>query len=481
MNNFNTILGSWTPVIGVEIHLQLLTKTKMFSSCAWDYNESPNTLTCPVTMAYPGTLPIINKEAVIKAVMVGKALNCDINNFSEFSRKHYFYPDLPKGYQISQYDKPICGKGFLEVDLDNSSHTINITRAHLEEDSGKMLHGADNISYIDYNRSGAPLIEIVTEPDFRSPELVVAFLKKMKNQLEYIGVSDCDMEKGNLRVDLNVSVMKKNSTNFGVRREVKNLNSFRSVDRAIRYEVEEQVKMLTNNLEIQQSTLIWDEGKNETKVIRVKEDANDYRYFPEPDLPPLTLSHDMIKNILIDMPELPDQKSKRFKDEYNINNEDLKFLMSTKQISEYFEKAAKIFDKYSMIVNWIRVYIMQIVNRDKIEIENFSITPERLVEILELLSKDIITKESAKKVFDEMIGNNKMASNIVEELGLNLSNDEDELEVIIKNVLSDNPAELDRLKNGEDKLIKFFMGLVMRETKGKYPPKSIIDILNKSI
>ena len=275
--------------------------------------------------------------------------------------------------------------------------------------------------------------------------------------------------------------MKKNSTNFGVRREVKNLNSFRSVDRAIRYEVEEQVKMLTNNLEIQQSTLIWDEGKNETKVIRVKEDANDYRYFPEPDLPPLTLSDDMIKNILIDMPELPDQKSKRFKDEYNINNEDLKFLISTKQISEYFEKAAKIFDKYSMIVNWIRVYIMQIVNRDKIEIENFSITPERLVEILELLSKDIITKESAKKVFDEMIGNNKMASNIVEELGLNLSNDEDELEVIIKNVLSDNPAELDRLKNGEDKLIKFFMGLVMRETKGKYPPKSIIDILNKSI
>ena len=481
MSDYKTLLSEWTPVIGVEIHVQLLTKTKMFSACAWNSGESPNTLTCPVTMAYPGTLPVINKEAVNKAVMVGKALNCAINNYSEFSRKHYFYPDLPKGYQISQFDKPICGAGYLEVDLDNALHSINITRAHLEEDSGKFLHGADNTSFIDYNRAGAPLIEIVTEPDFRGPELVVAFLKQLKNQLEYIDVSDCDMEKGNLRVDLNVSVMKKGSKEFGVRREVKNLNSFKSVDKAIRYEVEQQVQIIESGESVKQSTLIWNEDQGQTKVMRVKEDANDYRYFPEPDLPPLKLSGEMIDNISNNMPELPNQKLARFKEQYKIAVDDLKFLISSKNIANYFEETAERSDKHALIANWIRVYVMQVLNRDKIDILDFSITPVRLAQIIELLSDNKITKENAKKVFDMMISDNRSASDITQDMGLGLSVNEDELESIIQSVLSDNPNEFERLKNGEDKLIKFFMGLVMRETKGKYPPNIIIEILNKSI
>ncbi len=481
MSNFNILLSEWTPVIGVEIHVQLLTKTKMFSSCAWDYNESPNTLTCPVTMAYPGTLPTINMEAVNKAVMIGKALNCVVNKFSEFSRKHYFYPDLPKGYQISQNDMPICGKGVLEVKLGDRQHFINITRAHLEEDSGKMLHGADNTSYIDYNRSGAPLIEIVTEPDFRSPELVVAFLKKLKNQLEYIDVSDCDMEKGNLRVDLNVSVMRSDSKEFGVRREVKNLNSFRSVDRAIRYEFEEQVRIIESKEKVKQSTLIWDETQNKTKIMRSKENANDYRYFPEPDLPALKLSNEMIEQVLSNMPELPDKKIQRFKKEYDIGDDDLDFLVSSKYIADYFEKATKYSKEYSMIVNWIRIHIMEVVNREKINIMDFPISSERLVEIVDLLSENKITKENAKRLFDVMISDDRKAYEIVDEMGLGLSNDQEELKRIVRSVLFDNPNELERLQNGEKKLIKFFMGLVMRETKGKYPPNTIIDLLNNSI
>ena len=481
MSNYTTLLSDWVPVIGVEIHVQLLTKTKMFSACAWNSGESPNTLTCPLTMAYPGTLPVVNKEAVNKAVMVGKALNCIINNYSEFSRKHYFYPDLPKGYQISQFDKPICGKGYLEVDLDNALHSINITRAHLEEDSGKFLHGVDNTSFIDYNRAGAPLIEIVTDPDFRGPELVVAFLKQLKNQLEYIDVSDCDMEKGNLRVDLNVSVMKKGSKEFGVRREVKNLNSFKAVDKAIRYEVEEQVQIIESGQSIKQSTLIWNENQGQTKVMRVKEDANDYRYFPEPDLPPLSLSSEIIDAISKSMPELPNQKLERFRGQYNISDDDLKFLISNKNMADYFEEVAKNSKEYNMIINWIRVYVMQVLNRDKIDIANFSITPLRLAGIIELLSTDKITKDNAKKVFDAMLLDQRLASDIVNDMGMGLSVDKDELESIILNILSDNPAELDRLKNGEDKLIKFFMGLVMRETKGKYPPNIIIELLNKNI
>ena len=481
MNNYKSITSNWQPVIGVEIHVQLQTETKMFSPCKWQYGEPPNTLTCPVTMAYPGTLPIINKKAVNSAIMIGHALNCKINRYSEFSRKHYFYPDLPKGYQISQFDKPICGKGNLNVEFNNKNYNIAITRAHLEEDAGKLIHSLENTSLVDYNRSGAPLIEIVTEPDFRQPEVVIAFLKALKNTIEYIGVSDCDMEKGNLRVDLNVSIMKKDDLEFGIRREIKNLNSFRSVNKAIQYEVVEQAKILESGNKVKQSTMIWNENKNKTIVTRKKEDAHDYRYFPEPDLPPLIISDDEIRIILESMPELPREKSLRFKEEFNLNDYDIEFLISDKSIATYFENTLDYTTDTIQVLNWLKTHIMQVLNREKISICDFPIKPERLCQLLDLLNQQKITNDNAKKVFDVMLSNQKSPVDIISNMNLEILTDSKELSEIIKEVFNKNSNEYNRLKNGEDKLVKFFMGQVMRETKGKYPPYIIIKTLKDNI
>ena len=479
MSRYESAILNWQPVIGLEIHVQLSTDTKMFSACEWGYGKSPNTLVCPLTMAYPGTLPIINKKAVEKAVVIGKALNCKINNYSEFSRKHYFYPDLPKGYQISQYDKPICGKGFLNVKVDSEIYKINITRAHLEEDSGKLMHSEEKVSLVDYNRSGTPLIEIVTEPDFSEPRLVDAFLKTLKNRIEYVGGSDCDMEKGNLRVDLNVSIMEKGSSTFGVRREIKNLNSFRSIGKAIKYEIAEQAKIIESGGAVKQSTMIWSEIENRTKVTREKEDAHDYRYFPEPDLAPLRISNAEIEKILEQMPELPDQLASRLKNSYDLNSDDVLFLVSDKNIANYYEAVLEEINEPVLVLNWIKVNVMKILNRDKMDILQFTITPFRLAELLTLLIEGKITKDNASKVFDVMLDSSKNALDIMNSLKLNVSTNQDNLSSIINKTVDSFPNELGRLKNGEKKLIKFFMGQVMKETKGKYPPALIIDMLNK--
>ena len=479
MSSYESAILNWQPIIGLEIHVQLSTNTKMFSSCEWEYGKSPNTLVCPLTMAYPGTLPVINKKAVENAVIIGKALNCKINNYSEFSRKHYFYPDLPKGYQISQYDKPICGVGFLDIELESEVYKINITRAHLEEDAGKLLHNDGPDSLVDYNRSGTPLIEIVTEPDFREPKLVDAFLKTLKNRIEYVGVSDCDMEKGNLRVDLNVSIMKKGSSEFGTRREIKNLNSFRSISKAIKYEVAAQARILESGGIVRQSTMIWNENENKTKVTREKEDAHDYRYFPEPDLAPLNISDSEIEQILKNMPELPDELASRLKNKYNLDNKDVLFLISDKNIANYYESILKEIDEPRLALNWIKVNVMEVLNRDKINISNFKISPFRLSELLSLLKNKKITKDNANKIFEAMIDSNESALDLMNHLNLDVSTNEDDLNLIVKDTLNKFPDELRRLNNGEKKLIKFFMGQVMKETKGKYPPDLIIDILNK--
>ena len=479
-SNYDSVVLDWQPVIGLEVHVQLSTNTKMFSACEWGYGNSPNTLTCPLTMAYPGTLPVINKKAVENAIIIGKTLNCKINNYSEFSRKHYFYPDLPKGYQISQYDKPICGAGYLEIKDKLGVHKVNITRAHLEEDAGKLLHDEEGGgSLVDYNRSGAPLIEIVTEPDFREPQLVDRFLKTLKNYIEYAGVSDCNMEKGNLRVDLNVSIMKKGASKFGIRREIKNLNSFRSINRAIRYEVEEQAKILESGGSIKQSTMIWNENENRTRVTREKEDAHDYRYFPDPDLPPLYISDSKINQILEKMPEMPDQLVVRFKELYNLKDEDLLFLVSDKNIVSYFEDTLKYVDAPALVLNWIRVNIMEIINKDKINISEFSISPDRLAELLKLFNEKKITKESTNEIFKSMLSTDQSAFDIMKELNLEVLTNQSDLNGIVQETVQKFPNELDRLRNGEDKLIKFFMGQVMKETKGKYPPNMIIQILKE--
>ncbi len=475
MNEYNEIVKTYQPVIGLEIHVQLSTKTKMFSACKWGYGESPNTLICPLTMAFPGTLPVINEKAVEKAIMIGKALNCKINNYSEFSRKHYFYPDLPKGYQISQFDKPICGKGYLDVKINSDIERVNITRAHLEEDAGKLMHSDDKFSLVDYNRSGAPLIEIVTEPDFRDPELVNLFLKKLKKNIEYIGVSDCNMEKGNLRVDLNVSVMKKNSTNFGIRREIKNLNSFRSINKAIKYEVQKQVQIIESGMKIKQSTMIWDESTNSTHTTREKEDAHDYRYFPEPDLSPLELSDKKIDSIIAKMPELPDQLAERLKLNYNLNEESISFLLLDKYIASYFEEVIKIINKPILVIKWIKSNVMQVLNREKITINQFSIIPADFAELMQLIDSNQVTKGNATKIFDFMLNSDLKPLKIMSNLGLEIATDNKQLNEVIKVIFKKFPDEFCRFKSGENKLIKFFMGQVMKETKGKYPPKSIME------
>tara|TARA_Y100000996_G_scaffold121156_1_gene90803 strand:- start:2442 stop:3893 length:1452 start_codon:yes stop_codon:yes gene_type:complete len=479
MGDYKNLITKWQPVIGLEIHLQLSTKTKMFSSCEWGYGKSPNSLTCPLTMAYPGTLPVVNQKAVEKAVMVGKALNCKINNYSQFSRKHYFYPDLPKGYQISQYDKPICGMGYLDIENNSKMDRINITRAHLEEDAGKFLHSDENVSLIDYNRAGAPLVEIVTEPEFRDPELVDSFLKTLKNRMEFIGVSDCNMEKGNFRIDLNVSIMRVGESNFGVRREIKNLNSFRSVNKAIKYEVKKQAEIIESGRLVKQSTMIWDESTNSTKITREKEDAHDYRYFPEPDLDPLYLSESTIKRIIKNMPELPDELALRLKKKYKISSEGVSFLVSDKYVAIYFEQVLEYITEPNLVLNWIKTNIMKILNRDKITIQQFYISPEKLGQLLDLLNSKRITKESANKIFDLMLLDDVSAIDLMNDNNLEVSTNEDELHAIIKNVIEIFPKEHDRYKNGEEKLIKFFMGQSMKKTKGKYPPNLIIEELNK--
>ena len=475
MNEYNEIVKTYQPVIGLEIHVQLSTKTKMFSACKWGYGESPNTLICPLTMAFPGTLPVINEKAVEKAIMIGKALNCKINNYSEFSRKHYFYPDLPKGYQISQFDKPICGKGYLDVKINSDIERVNITRAHLEEDAGKLIHSDDKYSLVDYNRSGAPLIEIVTEPDFRDPELVNLFLKKLKKNIEYIGASDCNMEKGNLRVDLNVSVMKKSSTNFGNRREIKNLNSFKSINKAIKYEVQKQVQIIESGMEVKQSTMIWDESTNSTHTTREKEDAHDYRYFPEPDLSPLELSDKKIDSIIAKMPELPDQLADRLKLNYNLNEESISFLLSDKYIASYFEEVVDIINKPILVIKWIKSNVMQVLNREKITINQFSIIPTDFAELMQLIDSNQITKGNAIKIFDLMLNSDLKPSKLMFNLGLEIETDNKQLNETINLIFEKFPDEFSRFKSGEKKLIKFFMGQVMKETKGKYPPKSILE------
>ena len=386
---------------------------------------------------------------------------------------------MPKGYQISQYDKPICGVGFLNIELESKIYKINITRAHLEEDAGKLLHSDDQDSLVDYNRSGTPLVEIVTEPDFTEPKLVDAFLKTLKNRIEYVGVSDCDMEKGNLRVDLNVSIMKKGSSEFGTRREIKNLNSFRSISKAIKYEVAEQARILESGGIVRQSTMIWNENENKTKVTREKEDAHDYRYFPEPDLAPLSISDSEIEEILKKMPELPDELAARLKNKYNLDNKDVLFLISDKNIASYYESILKEINEPRLALNWIKVNVMEVLNRDKINISNFKISPFRLSELLSLLKNKKITKDNANKIFEAMIDSNESALDLMNRLSLDVSTNEDDLNLIVKDTLNKFPDELRRLNNGEKKLIKFFMGQVMKETKGKYPPALIIDILNK--
>ena len=471
----------WKLTVGLEVHIQLSTKSKMFCKCPSVYGAPPNSLTCPICLGLPGALPAINQEAVNMAIKLGHALNFTINQNNEFSRKNYYYPDLPKGYQITQFDKPICENGRINIINKDTSHTIDITRAHMEEDSGKLIHHSDSFSCIDLNRAGAPLIEIVSEPQIHSSEDARLYLEKLKQTVQYINISDCDMEKGNLRVDINVSVSKKGSSKLGIRREIKNLNSFKSVQKAINYEYKEQVRLIESGQKIKQSTLSWDEKNNKTKVLRKKEDAHDYRYFPEPDLPKLKLSNKNIDYIKEQLPELPKYKFDRFLKSYKLKEQDLNIIISDLDLANYFESLVKLTELPQITANWILVEMLRYTKEKNIQINSFPISQKRMAELIILYSKNELTNTNAKKIFNFMLTSDKGPGELMIEKGLKVVNDDNFIEDAVKNVFDKNPNEFTRLKSGELKLVGFFMGQVMKEVKGKADPKSIQEFINKYI
>tara|TARA_B100000674_G_C37885216_1_gene936317 strand:- start:320 stop:1576 length:1257 start_codon:yes stop_codon:yes gene_type:complete len=415
------------------------------------------------------------------ALKLSHALNFNVNHHTSFSRKNYFYPDLPKGYQISQFNDPICFDGYLNIEENDKIIKIGITRAHLEEDSGKLIHHSDDYSFIDLNRAGSPLIEIVSEPQIHSSEQAKLYLEKLKQIIKYLDISDCDMEKGNLRVDLNVSVKKKNETNLGTRREVKNLNSFKSVQKAIEYEFKEQIKIIESGNEVEQLTLTWDEKNNFTKVLRKKEDAHDYRYFPEPDLPHLKISDSKISQIGDKMPELPDDKYERFKNIYNLKPQDLKILISELDWANYFESLVNLTDLPKHTSNWVLGEILSYTKKNNLSINDIPIDLKRISDLIVLFKNGKLTNVNAKKIFHIMLKDDRSASEIMEEEKMMVVKDDNFLNDIIKEVFKKNISEFQRLKNGENKLIGFFMGQIMKESNGKADPQSIKEVITKII
>ena len=468
------------PVIGLEVHAQLLTDTKIFCSCKNAYGAPPNSLTCPVCLGMPGTLPVLNRKAVEYAIKMGLATDCSITAFSRFARKNYFYPDLPKGYQISQYDEPLCRNGKLKIQVNGVEKNIGITRIHLEEDAGKSIHGFDN-TLVDFNRCGVALIEIVSEPDLRSPEEAYDYLIKLKQILEYLEICDCNMEEGSLRCDANISLRPIGEEKFGTKTEMKNMNSFRGVERALRFEIERQKAILEKGKNIIQQTMLWDEAKGEARPMRSKEESHDYRYFPEPDLVPLEVDENWKTKISNDLPELPDQKYFRFLNKYNLRHYDAAILTSDKYLAEYFERVNDLINDPQLVSKWIQGEVLRTLSQKNLTPKQIPLAAENLGELLNLIKAGTISANIAKEVFDKMVENNESAKIIVEREKLIQVSDDSELEQIIQTVISENPNEVERYRRGAKNLFAFFMGQVMKKTKGKANPSVANKLLKKAL
>ncbi len=458
-------------VIGLEVHAELSTKTKIFCSCPTEFGGEPNTHCCPVCMAMPGALPVLNEKVLEYAVKAGLATNCTIAENSKNDRKNYFYPDLPKSYQISQFDKPLCEKGYVEIDLEEGKKRIGITRIHIEEDAGKLNHDDyGRGSLVDLNRAGVPLIEIVSEPDMRGADEADKYLKKLKSILEYIEVSDCKMQEGSFRADVNVSIRKKGETEFGTRTEMKNMNSFRSISRAIEYEIERQIEVIQNGGKIDQETLRWDEISGKTFSMRDKEDAQDYRYFPEPDLVPIKLSKEYIENIKRELPELPESRKERYLNDYKLTEKEARTLTASKYLSDFFEKAIKISKNPKAVCNWLTSDVARILNEKELEPEEIPFTPENLSELIGLIEKGTISSKIAKDVLDKMFENSEAPSKIIEDNGWVQISDEGAIKEVVEKILESNPQSIIDYKNGKDKALGYLVGQAMKETKGKANP-----------
>ncbi len=464
-------------VIGLEVHAELSTKTKIFCSCPTEFGAEPNTHTCPVCMAMPGALPVLNEKVVEYAVKAGLATDCTIARESKNDRKNYFYPDLPKSYQISQFDKPLCTNGKVTIEEDGEEKVIGITRIHIEEDAGKLNHNEfGSGSLVDLNRAGVPLIEIVSEPDMRSSRDAENYLRKIKSILEYIEVSDCKMQEGSLRADVNVSVRKKGAKEFGTRTEMKNMNSFRSIVRAIDYEAERQIEVLENGGKIDQETLRWDDVSGKTFSMRDKEDAQDYRYFPEPDLVAIRLSDEYIENIRKNLPELPESRKKRYLEEYKLTEKDSRMLTASKYMSNLFEEALEICGNAKAVANWLLSDVSRILNEKELEPEQIPFTAEELAKMIMLIEKGTISSAIGKKVLEELFENPRDPQKIIEEKGWIQISDEGAIKEVVMRILENNQQSIIDFKAGKDRALGFLVGQAMKETKGKANPKMLNDM-----
>jgi len=477
------VLAKYEPVIGLEVHVQLLTKSKIFCGCSTRFGDAPNSNTCPVCLGLPGTLPVLNKRVVEMATLASLALNCEVHEHSRFARKNYFYPDLPKGYQISQYELPLATGGWIEVELDGTKKRLAITRLHLEEDAAKNLHEGFSESatkaYIDYNRCGTPLCEIVSEPDMRAPEEAYAYLTTLRQILLYTGVSDCNMEEGSLRCDANVSVRLRGSREFGTKVEVKNLNSFRFLQKALEYEIERHIGVLESGGRISQETRLWNQSANRTDSMRSKEKAHDYRYFPEPDLLPVHVSAAWREEIRRNLPELPEAKRSRFVSAYGITPYDAEVLTGTQTLADYFEAAAKARASPKNAANWMQTELLRRLNDSGKEIDASPVSPAALAELLKLVESGQITGAVGKKVFATMFESGRGAGEIVAAEGLAQISDTSAIEQAARDVIAKNPENVAKYKSGNEGVFKFFVGQVMRATRGQANPQAVNDILRR--
>ncbi len=468
-------------VIGLEVHAQLSTITKIFCGCSARFGAEPNSQTCPVCLGMPGVLPVLNEKAVEFAIKMGLATNCTISEHNVFARKNYFYPDLPKGYQISQFEHPICKNGRVEVETDGEKHTIRINRIHLEEDAGKSVHDEDFVdagsSLVDLNRCGTPLIEIVTEPDLRTPQQAHAYLSLIRQLVRYLRICDGNMEQGSLRCDANVSVRRKGETELGTKTELKNMNSLRNVENALTYEIQRQVSLLESGRTVEQATLLWDPSSGTAQIMRVKEEAHDYRYFPDPDLVRLEIAEDYVRQLKKMLPELPAVRRQRFMDQYGLPEYDAEILTSSRELADYYEQTVKIINDAKLVSNWVLGDVLRVLNDKKIEIKEFPISEIRFAELLKLIREGKISSSAAKKVFDVLLTSDKSADVIVKEMGLIQVSDDSAIESMVKEVLAEYPDEVNAYKNGKTGLIGFFVGQVMRKSAGKANPKIVNSIL----
>lgn len=474
-------------VIGLEVHAELKTKSKIFCSCSTAFGSEPNTNVCPVCLGLPGSLPVLNTLAAEYSLKTALALNCRISRFSKFDRKNYFYPDLPKNYQISQYDLPLAEHGFLDIEVDGRPRRIGITRLHLEEDAGKLVHqGGMNLanssySLVDLNRAGVPLMEIVSEPDLRSPDEARAYLEALKGILEYLAVSDCKMEEGSLRCDANVSVRRKGTSILGTKTEIKNMNSFKSLVRALSYEIERQIEVLEEGGRVVQETRAFDESRGITVAMRTKEEADDYRYFPEPDLVPLEIDEKWLKELKASLPELPAERRRRLVETCGLPEYDALVITNSKSLADYFDETVQLYPKAKTVSNWLMGELLRLVNAAGITVDEAKVRPRDLVELLQLIDRGVVNLSAAKEVFAEMFNTGHGAETVVKEKGLEQLSDENELQKIVAGVIAQNPRSVADFQAGKDKALGFLMGQVMKATGGKANPQLVSELLRQKL